>query len=534
MKLLLINPSKGKDYRAHSDFKIGAEIRDKKYFALPLALTTVASLTQPDVDINIIDEEIEPVNFDIEADIVALTAMTCKAKRAYQIADEFRQRGRYVIMGGIHASMMPDEALEHVDTVIVGEAEPIWKQVVDDYKNNKIQRLYRSEGFVDISETPLPRRDLIKNEAYSLHMMQTTRGCPFQCNFCSVQKFNGRKVRLAGLEKVRKDLENIIEINKSQIDASRSKLVDINGKKYDGVIQLFITDDNFTINKNHAIEVCNVLKEVADKHNIKFSWVTHADVSVVENDELLKLLSDAGCRRLFVGFESLEDANLNLIHKHCKKSEGYSEAIKKIYSYGIDIIASFVIGNDHDTTESLNRLVDFARENYLINILISILTPYPGTDLYFELEKENRILSKDWDCYDFGNVVYQPKELSVDELLQFQNELFTKFYDIKSMHSMLLARDKGLFVDKDMLFFEKPVNKYKFMPMINQKISKVLTDAGMPLQEIQQVISYAEDYAYNAGEGENLTFRIIGGVLNFVDKAHYVYWKKNYSILSQN
>jgi radical SAM superfamily enzyme YgiQ (UPF0313 family) len=528
MELLLINPSRGINYRAHSDFRISSQVRDKKYYAMPLALTVVAGLTPSDVNIRIIDEEIEDIDFDTHADIVGLTAMTYKVKRAYQIADEFRKRGCYVVLGGIHASMLPDESLEHVDTVVIGEAEPVWQELIDDFKNNKIQRVYRSATYVDLNDIPLPRRDLIKNDVYMFYMMQTTRGCPFQCKFCSVQKFNGRKVRLAGMEKVRKEIENIIEISKSQTNKSMPKIRDGNGRIYDGFINIFVTDDNFTINRQHAIEVCQVLNELSDKHNVKLLWITHADIGVSEDEELLKILSNAGCRRLFIGFESLEDANLKLINKHCKKSENYSDSIRKIYSYGIDIIASFVIGNDYDSTESLYKLVDFAKDNCLFNILVSILTPYPGTELYFEFEKENRITSKNWDYYDFGKVVYKPIGLLAEDLLRFQNDLFTKFFDIQTMKDILIKRDKELLADVDKLTFEPPINKYQFMSMIVKKIFKILMDSGMHPKDILPITSYVVDYAYNAEEVEHISLKVIGGVLNFIDKAHYIYWKKNY------
>ncbi len=525
MRLLLINPSRGSSYRNHSDFRIAARVMNKKYSALPLALPTVASLTPPDVGVTILDEEIEPIDFDVDADLIGITAMTFKAKRAYQIATEFRKRGKHVVMGGIHASMLPKEALQYVDTVVVGEAESVWDQVIDDFKCNKIEKLYRSTRFADLNTTPAIRRNLIKNEDYTLHMLQTARGCPFGCIFCSVQKFNGRNVRLAGKEKVREELENILSLA-----PRKYTFVEKSGGKYAGMVTLFIVDDNFTINKEHAIEICNLIKDISEEKNIKIEWMTHADIGVAKNDILLETLSRAGCKRLFIGFESLEDQNLTLIHKNARTSHTYSKAIEKIYSYGIDLIASFIVGNDFDTAVSADELVDFINQNNLLDVLISVLTPYPGTDLFSQLKRENRILSKDWDRYDFGSAVFQPKNFSADELLKIQDYIFSRIYSNKLLYSKLITREKQQRFTKNKLLWEQAPNKYFIMFMVALKAMKILKEENMGTKVAFSILPYALRYAYNIDS--RLSMRTISGFIHFIDKIHYMHWKQEHDNIS--
>lgn len=521
MRLLLINPTRGSKYRTHSDFKIGARLIDKMYFAFPLALPTIAGLTPPDVDVSIVDEEIEPIDFNANVDIIGITAMTCKANRAYEIADEFRKRGKYVIMGGIHASMLPEEALSHVNTVVVGEAEGVWPQVIQDYKDKSIKQVYNSNGFMDLNNALLPRRDLIKNDAYSFHMIQTARGCPFQCTFCSVQKFNGRKVRLVDIEKISRELEQIINLSKSRFEVK-----DKAGNIYDGFINLFITDDNFTINRAHAHKVCSLLDEMSNKHRVKIQWMTHSDISVANDSKMLEALSSSGCVRLFVGFESLDDDNLAMVRKNTKKSDNYSDAIHTIYSHGIDIVASFIIGNDFDNEETVKKLVGFVDKNCLYDVLVSILTPYPGTDIFLQFEKENRLISKNWSNYDFGSVVFAPRGLSVNDLLILQNGLFSNIFDTRSMYKTLIRREKEFLNEKNRLFFAKPPNKFFVLMYMTLKASKILRNEGMPIKDILPVVYYSVKYAINTDK--KFSLQTISGLIHFIDKIHYIYWKLNH------
>lgn len=528
MRLLLINPSNGKKTRTFSDLKIGSQIIDKKHFALPLALPTLASLTPASVDVSIVDEEVEKIDFEADADVVGITALTCKANRAYEIAAEFRKRGKKVIMGGIHASMLPDEALQHVDCVVVGEAEPIWEGVVRDFENNRLNRLYRSESFGDLSLTPLVRRDLVKNDLYSSYMVQTKRGCPHQCTFCSVQKFNGRKVRLVGAEKVRRELKNIITIAKAaqaKKNGRRIRVKDRTGRVYDGMISLFLTDDNFIINKEHVREICSVIAEASDRHNIKIGWMTHADISVSKDDEMLRLLSDSGCIRLFIGFESLDSDNLKDVHKNCKSSSEYADSIKKIYSYGIDIIASFVIGNDNDHAASLDTLVDFTDKNCLHDTLVNILTPYPGTDLCAEMEKEGRVLSRDWDKYTFDSVVYSPKKMSPGELATQHNRLMSEIFSPRALYDKVLGRDQELEKNENNLTLEPSPNKYLLAALLNLKAASVLKKEGLSMRQMLPILRYTTKYMTTSGK--DVSMLKLNGFINLIDKLHYLHWKQN-------
>lgn len=525
MRLLLINPSNRK--RSLSDLKIAAQLVGKKALSMPLALPTLAALTPPDVDVTLVDEEIESIDFETDADLIGITALTNSANRAYEIADEFRKRGRHVVMGGIHASMLPEEALTHVDTVVIGEAEGIWDRVIEDFRNGKIQQKYKADAFVDLNDYPVARRDLLKNDQYAVHLVQTKRGCPYKCTFCSVQKFNGRKVRIIGAEKVRKELEQIISIHKSlKTDYGiKFTLRDSEGKPYEDFLNIFITDDNFIINKQHVGEICSVLMELSRIHKIKIIWSTQADINVAKDDELLQLMADAGCNRLFIGFESLSNENLAQMNKNCKTSDEYGEAIRKIYSHGIDVIASFVIGNDFDDDSSLQNLPAFVQKNDLFDVLIGILTPYPGTDLFDEFEEDGRILSKDWSKYSFYKVVYSPKKVTFDALLNIYNGLLQSIYEKKAMVERLLKRDKEIFQNRNNLYFEPTPNKLLFIMMLNLKSLLILMRSGMAFKNVVKVIYLATQYLKRSDRRFSLL--TVNGYIYFIDKAHYVLQSRN-------
>jgi radical SAM superfamily enzyme YgiQ (UPF0313 family) len=369
-----------------------------------LSLPVLASLTPPEIQVEIVDEYFEDVPFDDSANLVGIGFMTPQAPRAYQIGDEFRKRGKKVVMGGIHASALPEEALVHADAVVVGEAEDIWPQVLEDFKNGKMQRIYKSLKFPKLEGLRTPRYDLLKKDRYRLlkinFPLQAGRGCPFDCEFCSVTKFFGHSIRYRSIEDVIGEIKRL----------GRKKI-------------LFI-DDNITGNHEYAKDLFTQLKP------LKIRWGGQASINLAKNESLLKLAAESGCAILFIGIESLSDENLKEIGKNFFKAADIQDCLQRIQSYGISIRSSIVFGFDQDDRNVFKRTADFLVHNHIAYADFFILTPLPGTGLRKKLENQNRIMSNDWSDYDSLRAVFTPKLMTVEELNEGLWEAYQRFYSV--------------------------------------------------------------------------------------------------------
>lgn len=355
----------------------------------PLSLTTLATFTPEDVEVVITDENVDEINFEDGADLVAITTMTPQANRAYQIADEFRRRKVKIILGGFHPSTMPEEALSHADAIVVGEGEGLWGRLIEDARNLRLKRVYRDRVPLDLSKLKPPRRDLIRGKSYLFtNTIQVTRGCPLRCEFCSVTSLFGRSYRTRPIQAV---IDELMELKRESIF-------------------LFIVDDNLIGNKVYAERLFGAMEP------LKFKWASHAPLHLVEDESLMKLISQSGCFALFVGFETLSRENLSLMGKPSNMKIPPRDAVKKFHDHGIGVLASFILGYDHDTKDSFKRILDFCNESRIDGAIFPILTPYPGTPLRKRLEREGRILTDDWDMYDMEHVTFRPRGMSVDEL----------------------------------------------------------------------------------------------------------------------
>ena len=355
----------------------------------PLSLLTLAASTPEDVEVSIVDENIEKIDFEMAADLVGITVMTPQAPRAYQIADEFRKRGKRVVLGGFHVSHLPAEALNHADAVVIGEGDRIWKEVIKDFQESKLKKIYKDDELVSLSEIKPPRRDLIEGKGYLFtNTIQTTRGCPFDCEFCSVSSFFGRSYRNRPIPMIMEEL----------------------GRLRQESIFLFLVDDNLVGNRSYAKAL---FQEMA---SLKFKWASHAPLDFANDEELLKLASQSGCMALFVGFESLTRENLLLMGKKAGLGISPIEAMKKFHDQGVGILASFILGYDHDTPDTFEKILDFCHKAKIDGGLFPVLTPYPETLLRERLKKEGRILTDQWDLYDMEHVTFLPKGMSPEEL----------------------------------------------------------------------------------------------------------------------
>jgi radical SAM superfamily enzyme YgiQ (UPF0313 family) len=386
-----------------------------------LSLPTLGALTPEDFDVTLEDENVQEIDFQDRPDLVAISIITPLANRGYAIADRFRGRSIPVVMGGFHATWMPQEAGEHADAVVLGEAEQVWPRVVADFKKGSPQKFYKAEGRSDMKALPLPRRDLLKKGAYFFtNTMQIGRGCPFHCDFCSVTAFYGHTHRLRPLEEVRQEVELLLR-----------------EKNF-----VFFVDDNIIGNPAYAWNLFSLLKD------FRIKWLSQASINIAENDDLLRKAAESGCYGLFIGFESLSQETLQSHLKTPNRVHRYRDLIRKIHDQGIGIEGSFIFGSDGDDPSVFRQVVDFCEETKIDAALFAILTPYPGTRIHEQYTRQDRILTRDWDLYDMGHVVFRPRKMTVEQLQEGYDWANQRFYSYPSMLKRLrsIRRSQQVFV----------------------------------------------------------------------------------------
>ncbi len=377
----------------------------------PLGLMYLAAHTPPEVEVRLIDENVERIDFSQVPDLVGITTMTATAPRAYEIARRYRARGAKVVLGGIHASMMPDEASRHADAVVVGEGERIWPRVLEDFAADSLEPIYRQEEFIDFTRPLPPRRDVIDPRRYwSGNGVQTSRGCPHNCNFCSVTAFNGRRMRMREVDDVLAEVESLPRTN-----LLWRKVVPF-------------VDDNIGANPRRAKEL------FAGLIPMKINWGSQASITFARDEELVALAAESGCCFLFIGLETVSGEALAEMGKGQNKVEEYGEALRLLRRYGIHVMAAFVLGFDSDDEASFTATLDFAMRNKIQVAQICHLVPYPGTRLYRELMEQGRVepgfwFEPEWDA----RVVYTPKNFSAQRLTDRTHKLQRDFYSYRSI-----------------------------------------------------------------------------------------------------
>jgi radical SAM superfamily enzyme YgiQ (UPF0313 family) len=441
MKILLINPScvdnEGRDlYSAHLLGPLFTLQPTKRMtLGLPLALPTLAALTPAHHDVRIIDEEIEEIDFSTPADLVGITAMTFKATRAYEIAKKFRSRNVTVVIGGIHASMTPEDVAPHADAVVVGEAESLWPNLLADFETGELKPEYRAADYPDLSLSPVPRYDLVKNRSYIYSYLQTTRGCPYSCDFCTVTEMSGRKLRRKSVDQVIVEVDHVLK----QSPLRPFRIYDKkNGRIRRLVAAIAFIDDNFAVNREHALNICRALRDYQDRHDLLFIWYTQVNFDIGFDVELLKEMAESGCRHLFIGFENLDPDVLQSINKDMNDPGKYREAIINIEQAGMQVVYSTIF-DEHASKEGADQLVKFVEEQDVFHVLLNILTPYPGTKLRKTLEKDGRILLQEPHRYNIRNVVYRPKTMSTVDLETIYMHLCRELYRFDKVYARALS-----------------------------------------------------------------------------------------------
>jgi len=416
-KLILINPV--------NPARTGLTVNKSSRFP-PISLGILAALTPPEWEVEIIDENWETFTFK-QADLVGITAFTASAPRAYEIAAEYWQKGIKVVMGGIHASMCTQEALQYVDSVVIGEAEGIWPTVLEDFSDGSLKREYRG-SWGNLEGLVWPRRDLF-NPGYMFASIQTSRGCPMDCEFCSVTSYNGRRYRRRPNDEILAELETIPQK------------------------MLFFVDDNIIgYGQEHRQAALELFKEMA-KLKLNKLWFCQASINFADDEELLKWAARAGCKMVFLGLEAEEAGALDAVDKHLnlqRSVDSYRSAFARIHKAGIAVLGAFIFGMDGDTSFKLKQ-----REEYIVSSAIDVmqttyLTPLPGTRLFERYRSEKRLLYEnfpdDWAHYDMTEVVFTPDGMTPIDLRDGMQTANKKMYSTavlrrKAFNTLKATRD---------------------------------------------------------------------------------------------
>ncbi|MBP6421649.1 MAG: radical SAM protein [Propionivibrio sp.] len=401
MRIVLIRPNMG-DYRSSDAMP-------------PLAMGILAARSIGH-QIRFFDDKTEVIPENLEADLVAFSVETFTARRAYQIADGFRQRGIPVVMGGYHPTFLPEEALLHADAVVTGDAEGVWENLLDDLAAGRLQRIYRSDNEAALDNMRIDRSIFAGKRYAPIELAQYGRGCRFVCDFCSIHEFYGTQVRLRPAQQLRDELESL------------------NNKRL-----LFFVDDNLFSTKAHLEALLGVLTPLRRR------WSCQISIDVARDPELLDQLAEAGCRYVLIGFESLEPANLKQMRKPWNQVAGeYRKVVGELHARGIGVYGTFVFGYDHDTPDTIRRSLDFALESRLEIANFNPLTPTPGSGLYARLHAEGRLISPQWwldPDYRYGAPIFAPRLITPTQLAEGCFEAKRAFYAWSSIARRVLDND---------------------------------------------------------------------------------------------
>lgn len=392
MKILLVSPVRDTDERTN------------KGLMMPqLALYIIEGLTPTKHEVVIIEEEYLKLDLDSDCDLVGISCMTSNANRAYFLAKEFRKRNKTVVLGGVHPTILPREALKYSDSVVVGEAEGSWPKLLEDFENSKLQKVYHCET-PDLNKyVPKNFASLKSNRLFNILPLMTTRGCPYNCDFCCVTNLFGKKIRHVPIKNIVRDIKD-----------SKAK-------------NFIFLDDNIIGHPKYSKELFKAIKP------LKVKWVGQASISFANDAELMQMAYDSGCRILFIGLESVCESKLRTLKKAKNNLAEMEEAIRKIRKLGILVHASMIFGFDDDTKETFFETVKFLNRNKISTVSFNVLTPYPGTKVYENFKKEGRLLTNNWRFFDHNTVVFKPKNMTPFELQLGKHLARKKFYKIMNV-----------------------------------------------------------------------------------------------------
>jgi radical SAM superfamily enzyme YgiQ (UPF0313 family) len=385
----------------------------------PIGMATAMALTPPDWEMEVYDEEIETINFDTDADLIALTSFNVQARRAYEIAAEFRRRGKHVALGGPYASLCPDNVRPYVDTVISGESEYIWPEFLNDFKNGRHKDFYLQEEKVNMSDSPVPAFEKLDVKSYQAFYVQTTRGCPFDCEFCDIIITDGRVPRVKSIEQV------IAEVNKlRELDV-----------KY-----VTFSDANYIANTKFAKELTHELINFSKKYDYPITFACEATLNLAAKDEMLSLMQAANFETIFIGVESPRKESLLETKKRQNTHGPIVADIHKIQSHNMVVVAGMIVGFDHDDTNIFQEQFDFLMEAGIPFTTCGVLVAIEKTPLYFRMKREGRLLEYSYEdqlAHGAADLNFIPKLMTRDELVKGYNWLIRALYSYENYSKRL-------------------------------------------------------------------------------------------------
>lgn len=380
-----------------------------------ITMPYLAALTPPQWEVTHTDEEAEAIDYDAEVDLVGITFHTPSANHAYLIAQKFRQRGIPVVIGGPHVTLVPEEAANHADVIFIGEAEGLWQQFLQEFKEGRHKKVYQADTIPSLEHVPQARKDLFHRKDYTNGVIFSSRGCPNRCDFCTLSVMYKNRLRKRPIAEVAAEYASF-----------RGKII-------------IFWDDNIAADREYSKEL---FRSITPHHKW---WSSQASIHAGQDDVFLELAALSGCKQLFLGIESISQASLNEANKRFNRVDEYAQIIQRIHSYGIAVQLGIVFGFDSDTRGIFSETLDFLESLGVQNATFNILTPFPGTPLFKRLEAEGRILTRDWDKYNSrANVVFQPKQMSCEELLNGYRYANKRFYSLPSIARRLTKSPVGL------------------------------------------------------------------------------------------
>jgi radical SAM superfamily enzyme YgiQ (UPF0313 family) len=436
VKILLINPKVPESFWS---FKWAVDkilSSDKRVINPPLGLATVAALCPKDWEVEIIDENIESIPLEPQADIIGVCGMGVQFKRQKELLTFYKKKGFFVVAGGSYASLCPEVYESFTDTVVAGEAEYIWGKFCIDFELGKPQKLYKETGTVDLKDSPVPRFDLLKLESYQRVSLQFSRGCPYRCEFCDIIVMFGRKPRTKSLEQIGSELDVLRKLHADNV---------------------FFVDDNLIGKKRVAKELLRFLSDYQLKYKYKFQFGTEASLDMADDEELLELLHQANFEWVFIGIESPDAESLKETKKLQNTRQDILSSVRKIYSHGIEILAGFIIGFDNDTMKTFDKQFRFIMDSGIQTAMIGLLTALPKTPLYERLGKEGRLIA---DADSADNTVlgtnFLPKQMGYEEMVKGYRSLYNQ---------LLKDRNIAFRIKNKIRYLRNPVHKIQQYPL---------------------------------------------------------------------
>ena len=410
-KILMIQPSRLEEN--------GQPYKHKYRWLLGMPLPYLAGLTPKDYEIKILDDCYDPITYEEDCDMVCMSFMSHQAGRAYQLANEYRSRGKTVVLGGFHVTLDYREPLQFCDAVVDGEAEYVWGDLLNDWQGGKLKKIYKSEKLCDMKSLPVPRYDLLDLSRYKIPNIpaQTTRGCPYGCNYCEVTQVYGGKFRYRPTEEVVEEVKELMKLGKRKF--------------------IYFVDDLFIANRRHAKEVINALMP------LKIKWTCLCTANVGDDLELLDMMKKSGCVHVNIGMETINPNSLMAINKKQNRIKEYERQFKAIRDRGIEFSLNVMFGLDGDTTQTFDDTLEFLKRVKTPMSFMFILAPRVGTKIRDQMLAEDRILHNDWEKYCGYETVFKPKNMSIEELNDGFWRVQQQFYSMKSIVKRLLLPPKS-------------------------------------------------------------------------------------------